>query len=303
MSLAAGLILFFVIVPVIGGLIYLLIENSFVRVDIGKLGLLIIKGRATDHVLPPGPHFTPALRRYMVQTYPSLELAYRAVERDRFEEVENGLECIGPPLRVTLGDRAVVTLSYTLRVRLIPDQLRSVHERFGADGIWSAIRDLSDRVVRSSVNDPNVGVDDLFGPARHGLSAALATALSHAFADVGFEMTLFNLGETDLGAIGDVVEDTLKSRFELEREAAEATVRVAMLRNDAKVKPVLNTDGSDLAMRYRENEVWRDLVHVLAGRAAVPPPRQTTRRTDAAIAAPNTEPPSTSENSTGQDEP
>ncbi len=300
MSLGAGLILSIIIVVIVGGLVWLLLENSFVRVDIGNLGLLIIKGRATDHVLQPGPHFTPALRRYMVQTYPSLELSYRAVERDRFEELETGLECIGPPLRVTLGDRAVVTLAYTARVRLVPEQLRSVHERFGANGIWSAIRDLSDRVVRSTVNDPNVGIDDLFGPARHALNAALASALSHAFADAGFEMTLFTLGETDLGQIGDVVEETLKSRFELERETAEAAVRVAMIRNDAKVKPTLSIDASDLAMRYRENEVWRDLVHVLAGRAAVAPPRQTSRRNDIATAQ-TTEPPGTPENSTGQD--
>ena len=125
------------------------------------------------------------------------------------------------------------------------------------------------------VNDPNIGLDDLFGQARHGLDEALAASVSKAFAEVGFEMTMFNLGETDLGAIGDVVEETLKSRFELEREAAEAAVRVAMLRNDAKSKPSLSLEASDLAMRYRENEVWRDLVHVLAGRAAVPPPRQT----------------------------
>jgi hypothetical protein len=302
MSLAAALILLFVVVPVIGSLLWLLWDNSFVRVDIGKLGLLIIKGRATDKVLQPGPHFTPALRRYMVQTYPSLELSYRAVD-DRFEEFETGLECLGPRLRVTLGDRAVVDLSYTLRVRLVPEQLRSVHERFGADGIWSAIRDLSDRVIRSTVNDPKIGLDDLFGPARHALSAALASALSQRFAEAGFEMTLFNLGDADLGSIGDVVEDTLKSRFELEREAAEAAVRTAMARNDAKIKPPTGVDASDLALRYRENEVWRDLVHVLAGRAAlVPPPRRSPNQNEV-VAAPTPELPPSPDDTTGQDEP
>jgi hypothetical protein len=50
-------------IPLLGFMLWLLLSASFVRIEPGKLGLLLVRGRATDHALLPGPHFVPALRR------------------------------------------------------------------------------------------------------------------------------------------------------------------------------------------------------------------------------------------------
>src|SRR6476469_4246452 len=65
-------------VPILGLIAWFVLDDSFVRIEPGQLGLLLIKGRATDIALQPGPHWVPALRRREVQTYPSVEMSYRA---------------------------------------------------------------------------------------------------------------------------------------------------------------------------------------------------------------------------------
>src|SRR5207344_1402597 len=77
MSFAGWMIFIAIVVPIVGALIYFLADDALIRVDPGKLGLLVIKGRATDKTLQPGPHFVPAFRRMTVEEYPSLELSYR----------------------------------------------------------------------------------------------------------------------------------------------------------------------------------------------------------------------------------
>ena len=79
-----GWVVFVVIaVIVLAVLGWLGFEDSFVRIEPGHLGLVLYKGRATDRVLQPGPHFVPTLRSKMVQVYPSLELSYRAARANR----------------------------------------------------------------------------------------------------------------------------------------------------------------------------------------------------------------------------
>ena len=69
-STVAWIIVLIVAIPVIALLVWTVIGASFVRVPSGSLGLLMVKGRATDTALLPGPHFVPALRRKMVEIYP-----------------------------------------------------------------------------------------------------------------------------------------------------------------------------------------------------------------------------------------
>ena len=97
MSTVAWIIVLVVAIPMIGALVWMFVAASLVRVPSGSLGLLMVKGRATDTALLPGPHFIPALRRKMVEVYPAVELSYRAggpVTADG--EV---LERSGPPSR------------------------------------------------------------------------------------------------------------------------------------------------------------------------------------------------------------
>jgi regulator of protease activity HflC (stomatin/prohibitin superfamily) len=272
-----GVIVFLVVaLPLLGFLLFLLLESSFVRVEPGQLGLVLVRGKPTDRALAPGRHFVPSFRRRMVQAYPSNELAYRAGGADEVEvAAESDLEHVGPALRATLGDRAVVDVGYTVRFRVQPAQLRSVHERFSPDGLWSAVRDTSSRVVRARLGVPEVGVDDLFGAARDELQEHLGHALRDALEAEGFELTMFAFGDLDLGRTGEVIQGTVRARHELEREEAESATRVARARIDADLEPYLGGAATDAALRYREIEVWRDLVQTQAerGLSAPAPPR------------------------------
>lgn len=269
MSGAAWLVFLVVTVPVVGFVVYLFVNDSFYRVAAGRVGLLTIRGKATDKALLPGPHFVPAFRRMDVLEYPSLELSYRATDEEA--PIETEFERVGPALRAKLGDRASVMLAYTIRFRIEPDSLRSIHERFGSSGIWSAVRDLTSSDIRSVVSDPTIGVDDLYGSRFQALEATLGSRVAETLAANGFVLMLMALGDPDLGSTGEVVQATVRSRLELEREEAEAPVRLARARNDAELQPYVTGDVSGVALRYRENEAWRDLAHTVASHTLVVP--------------------------------
>ena len=75
----------------------------------------------------------------------------------------------------------------------------------------------------------------------------------------GFEMTLFGLGDLDLGRTGEVIQATVRARHDLEREEAEAGARLARARIDAELEPYYASTSTDAALRYREVDVWREL--------------------------------------------
>ena len=58
--------------------VWLVIRNSLVRVQMGQLGLLVVRGRSTDTSLLPGLHWVTAVRQRQVVCYPVVELSYRA---------------------------------------------------------------------------------------------------------------------------------------------------------------------------------------------------------------------------------
>jgi regulator of protease activity HflC (stomatin/prohibitin superfamily) len=253
-----GWIIFLAIaVPLLGVVAWVLFDDSRVRIEPGQLGLLLVHGRATDRVLEPGPHWVPALRRRMAQIYPSLELTFRA--GDPGAASPSDLERAGPAPRVTLGDRASVAVSYAVRFRLDPAMLRELHNRFGPEGIWAAVRDETARTLRTSLADPDVGIDDLFGTARAGLEQRVGDAVQQRLGELGFVVTMFSLGDLDLGRTGDVIQATARARHELEREQAEAATRVARAKVDADLSPYLPAPGADAAIRYREIDSWQEL--------------------------------------------
>ena len=116
-----------------------------------------------------------------------------------------------------------------------PEQLRTIHNRFGPDGLWAAVRDESSRTIRAHLGQPELGIDDLFGPARQSLETDLGAAVAEALMAAGFEMTLFGLGDLDLGRTGEVIQATVRARHDLEREEAEAGARLARARIDAEL--------------------------------------------------------------------
>jgi hypothetical protein len=94
-----------------------------VRNPSGSLGLMLVKGRATDTALLPGSHFSVSLVRRMVEEYPSVELAHRAGAPDSPADTDTAgrerrrsprLGQAGPALTVALGDRTTAILSFTV---------------------------------------------------------------------------------------------------------------------------------------------------------------------------------------------
>jgi hypothetical protein len=274
MSTLAGLILLIFLVSALGLLAWVVLANSLVRVPSGSLGLLMAKGQATDQTLLPGPHFVFAVRRRMVEEYPSVELAYRA---DRIADTaaasssdvrvaetgrSNGVgrrEVSGPSLRATLGDRTEATVAMTVRFQLVPERLREVHERFGPDGVFGVVRDQSSRAVRGALCDTDFGIEQFFGAERMACEERLAEAVRKALEADGIKMTGFVLGTVDLGKTGEVIQATVRARYELERERAEAATRAVRALNDVDLEQRLGASG-DAAWRYRETDLWRDLV-------------------------------------------
>ncbi len=253
-------------VPIVAVLLWIALDDSFVRIEPGQLGLLLIKGKATDKALEPGPHWVPAMRRRTVQTYPSTEMSYRAGAPDT--TTVSMLERAGPSIRTSLVDRSTATASYTVRFRLDTPRLRTVHDRFGPEGIWSAVRDESEAAMREALGGATI--DDLFGGARAPLEQRLATVVGQRLDEFGIVVTMLQLGDIDLGRTGEVIEATARARLELEREQAEAAMRIARARIDADLTPFVGAAGSALALRYREVDSWREVART--GKGMVPAP-------------------------------
>lgn len=287
----AWIVFLIILVPFLFLLGFIGSTDSLITIPPGHVGLLLKSGQATDTVLQPGLHWVPRLRKRMVAPYPALELAFRALPEGVPPGEAVALDRTGPSLRVTLGDRGQATIGYTVRFRLDTAHLRSVHERLGPEGFWNAVRDASGRAVRHRLGDADVAVDDLFGDRRNALEDQIGEAVKQVLQDEGVIVTMFSFGDLDLGRTGDVIQATVRARLELEREEAEAAVRMARAKIDSELEPYLATH-SDAALRYREVDVWRDLVHSQPERALPAPGRPMVSWAGAEIAEPpaNVEP-------------
>jgi len=275
MSTLGWIIFLILVLPAIGLLAWIIIVASLVRVPSGSLGLVMARGKATDRTLLPGMHFVFALRRVMVEEYPSVQLAYRA---DGLGDQENAgftrqvgdrrgnrgafdrLEVSGPPLRAILGDRTEATVVVTVRFQLVPENLREVHERYGPNGVFSIVRDQTARAVLGALADVDHGIEQFFGEQRLACERRLADAARGALTAHGILMTGFVLGAVELGRTGEVIQATVRARYELERERAEAETRTLRALNDADLQKQLSTPSDD-AWRYRETDLWRELVN------------------------------------------
>ena len=67
------------------------------------------------------------------------------------------------------------------------------------------------------------------------------------------------LGPVDLGRTGEVIQATVRAGFELALEEAEAATRLARAQNDGELEQQI-TSLREGAWRYRETDLWRDLV-------------------------------------------
>lgn len=264
MSGIAIAVLLLIAVPAMLFGVWQVLQASMVRVDSGTVGLLIVRGVATDRVLEPGVHFVLPFRKQMIQGYPLRDMTYLTVAGGVAETTDYA----DAPMRARLGDHALVTVSYTVRFRIRPDGLPLIHEHTGLEGIKRLVRDETQRAVLMELGNEQHGVGDAFGAAREQMEAAVGTRVTAALSAAGFETVLFSLRELDLGTVGDVVDATVRAKAELDLERAAAEVRALRVLNDSATEYDLGTLTPDV-LRYRQIELGREAVQRWDGRSAL----------------------------------
>lgn len=246
--------------------LWLVLLETSIRVPPGTLALLLRRGRATGRALGPGRHFVTPWSKFTMQLYPSRELA---LVSGGGEPVDPRVEHVDGPLTVRLTDRAMAEVSYTVRCQLDAGSLKSVHDRFGPEGIWPALRD-SVRATLLAELEGSTTIADTFD--RAALEERCTKPLGEALDGVGFVLRAFTLRQLDLGETGAVVQETVRAAAELEREEAIAEVRRARIANDVAMIDVLGEANTDSAFRYRQLEAWRDLLQRWNGAQPIPLP-------------------------------
>lgn len=254
-------------IPLLAFGVWQLLQEALVRVDSGTVGLLIVRGKASERVLRPGVHFIWPFRQQMIQGYPLRDLTYLTADDD----VE-ATDFADPPLPARLGDQARVSVFYTVRFRIRPDDLYLIHERIGPDGIKRLVRDVSRQVVIDELARDAYGLDHTFAAGREALQAALTGRLTEAFRVHGFEVEMFTLRNIDLGPANDVVDATVRAKAELELERAAALVRNLRVKNEVANSAQLAKSLTDSVLRYRQIELGREALERWDGRLLVSDP-------------------------------
>lgn len=264
---AATWILILILAPTVLFIIWLVLLETSVKIDPGTIGLALLRGKSTGRTMTPGRHFVRPWQKVMIQTYPSRELALVA---GGAQQANPDVDYLDEAVSVFLSDQAMAEVSYTVRCQLILAKVHDVHESYGPEGIWSVLRDVSRRTVIAEAAGSGTTIGNVFGDGYADLERHIAAALTEALVEVGFDLRMFSLREVDLGATGEVVQDTIRAGAELEREQAYAAVRRARIDNDDAL--LADIDGLDyeLVLRYRQVDAWRDLIKRWGGERHVP---------------------------------
>jgi regulator of protease activity HflC (stomatin/prohibitin superfamily) len=265
MPVVAVVILVVLGLPLLAFVVWQLLQEALVHVDSGSAGVLVVRGKATEKILTPGVHFVWPFRQQMIQGYPLRELTYLTADHGDADETDY----VDPPMPARLGDRAPVLVLYTIRFRIRPDGLRELHERVGPDGLKRLVRDQSRRVIIAELASDAYSLADAFGSARDQLETALSARVTEVLLQEGFDVTMFNLRNLDLGAVNDVIEATLRTKEGLELERAAAEVRRLRIENESETADQLASSLSDAVLRYRQIELGRDALQRWDGRIVV----------------------------------
>jgi regulator of protease activity HflC (stomatin/prohibitin superfamily) len=267
MSGPAIAVLLVILLPMLAFGVWQLLQEALVRVDSGTVGLLIVRGKASERTLVPGVHFVWPFRQQMIQGYPLRDLTYLtaddAVEASDFSD---------PPLHARLGDRTRVAVCYTVRFRIRPDDLYGIHERVGPDGIKRLVRDVSRQVIIEELAGEAYGLDHAFASARQELEQALIARLTERFREHGFDVAMFNLRTIDLGPVNDVIDATVRAKAELELERVAAVTRNLRVKNEAATSTQLAKTLTDRVLRYRQLELGREALQRWDGRIVINDP-------------------------------
>ena len=258
-----GLVVFAVLaVPLLLFGVFQFLQEAMVRIPTGTVGLVIVRGKATERVLTPGAHIVWPFRKQMIQSYPLRDPTYlTGVPGDSGDNDYADL-----PMRARLGDRTEVMVLYTLRFRIHADALPRIHEHLGPDGIKPFMRDLTRKVISEHLRASAFGVDHVFGDDRNHLESVLTDELTTALSAGGFDVLMFHLRDIDLGEVGEVVNETVRATLQLELERRAAQVRALRLEHEAQQVDSLASTLSDEVLRYRQIELGREALDRWDGR-------------------------------------
>ncbi len=256
-----------VLVPIVGFIVWLVLLDTSIRIEPGTLGLLIVRGRATGRAMTPGRHFVRPWRKGVIQTYPSRELAFVAGGGHMSNP---DVDYIDEPLKVTLADGTTATMKFTVRCQLIPKKVQDIHDSFGPEGIWAALRDTSRRLAITEARASGVTAADAVGRGYGALEQRINKGLKRSLGDIGFELHMFNVRELDLGDTGEVIQAAVRADAELQREQAMAEVRRTQAANDAALVADVPGLDFDQVLRYRQIEAWRELTERWSGIGQIP---------------------------------
>lgn len=293
--MGTGVLIFLAIILPVGViLLWVLLQDAFVRIESGQTGLVITRGKPADHGLMPGTHFALRFAR-VIEIYPAVEMTYlTAASATDVMARPDDITFMDAPMPVTLGDRASATIQYTVRFKVTSEGLPVIHTRFGAQGFGAAIRDESRRVIIAALAEDSVGVADAFGPAKTALEERIAERLSARITECGFAMAMFNLRDVNLGETGAVVQATLRAGEQLALEQASGPVRTARAQNEAEVAAKVADTLSDPALEYLRLQIMRELIQRWDGKIMALPEGVLPGMGVPAGAAPDVQPPQTS---------
>jgi regulator of protease activity HflC (stomatin/prohibitin superfamily) len=265
-STFAVIVLVLLVVGALAFVAWQVLNEARVRVESGTIGLVIARGATTERALEPGVHYIWPYRQQLVQRYPLREMTYLTLD----DESMDPIDFADPPLALHFADRTAATVRYSIRFRIRKDDLSSIHDRLGPEGIRSAVRDRSRQAMIDTFASADLDYNDTFAERRIALQARLTDAVSAALLAEGFDVVLFTLRDVDLGPVGDMLQDASRRRAELEREEAAGAVRRARVRNDAAANAEIAEGLDDAVLRYRQIELLREAVDKWDGTGMLP---------------------------------
>jgi len=270
MSGVAASILGLVILIALAGVAWALLQDAFVRVQPGQVGVVLRRGKPAKRGLLPGVHFSLRFGREIV-TYPSVEITYLAVAEPELSRTpETDITLLDPPFRLVLGDRTLASLEYTARVMIDTETIAELHNRFGTRGIKGIIRDESRRVLLELLGKSDVSAASVIGSSRETAEAKASEALKASLAPLGFTLPMFSLRVADLAERGKVIQDTLRAAEELERERARGEIRALRAKQEVGVQSALASSLTPEAIEYLRIQATREFIERWDGKMTWP---------------------------------
>ena len=254
----------------LGVLLWALLQDAFINVKPGEIGLVINRGKPADRGLPPGVHFALRFGR-VIEIYPAVELSYLTVpDEERSSTTETMVTFVDPPVRLYLGDKTAATVQYTVRFVITSAGLPTIHTRFGTQGLKGAVRDESRSVLVATLGSTLTTGADALGNARGALEERVGAALAERLHECGFEMRMFTLRHVDLGETGEVIQSTLRADEELERERRRGAVRALRAEQEAQVHATLAHTLDSATLEYLRVQATRELIERWDGKLLSP---------------------------------